>query len=169
MPSGATCGWTANSPGLSLPTMNTTDCPLSSEGPVAIPVAQPGTVWAPASSSADWLAPAVNSGASLSDVTEIAKVWGALVSLPPLAVPPSSTACTVTVAAPLASAAGVKVRVPFGWTSGCAANSAAPSLLALKVTDWPLWFGWPRRDAGRPARHARGAGVLERRSGRPRP
>jgi hypothetical protein len=35
------------------------------------------------------------------------KVCGLLVSLPPSALPPSSTARTVTIAEPLASAAGV--------------------------------------------------------------
>jgi hypothetical protein len=37
----------------------------------------------------------------------IVNALGLLVSLPPAAVPPSSTARTVTVATPLASAAGV--------------------------------------------------------------
>ena len=57
-------------------------------------------------------------------------------SLPPPAVPPSSTARTVTVACPLASAAGVKVSARRR-DRGCALNSAVLSLLTLKVTDWP--------------------------------
>ena len=39
--------------------------------------------------------------------TEIVKVCAALVSWPPLAVPPLSWTCTVTVAVPLAVVAGV--------------------------------------------------------------
>ena len=46
-------------------------------------------------------------GASLTAVTVIVKVCVALVSTPPLAVPPSSVIVTVTVAVPLALAAGV--------------------------------------------------------------
>jgi hypothetical protein len=43
----------------------------------------------------------------LTGLTTIVKACGALVSEPPFAVPPSSWAVTVTVAAPFASAAGV--------------------------------------------------------------
>ena len=49
----------------------------------------------------------VKLGASLTAVTVMVKVWVALVSTPPLAVPPSSWMLTVTVAVPLALAAGV--------------------------------------------------------------
>ena len=55
-----------------------------------IAVAQPGTVCAPASSSTVWFAPFVKLGASLTGVTVIVKVCAALVSTPPLAVPPLS-------------------------------------------------------------------------------
>ena len=72
-----------------------------------IAVAQPATVCAPAFSNTDWSAPPVNAGTSLTGATAIWNVCGGLVSLPPSAVPPSSTARTVTVAAPDAFAAGV--------------------------------------------------------------
>ena len=42
---------------------------LSSAGPLDRLVAQPTTVWAPASSSTTWLAPLVNEGASFTAVT----------------------------------------------------------------------------------------------------
>ncbi len=64
----------------------------------------------------------------------IVKVCPALVSTPPLAVPPSSCACTVTVADPVAFAAGVKVKVPFAATAGCTENNAVLSLPTMKVT-----------------------------------
>jgi hypothetical protein len=52
--------------------------------------------------------PALSStGASLTAVTLIVKVWAALVSMPPLAVPPLSCSRTVIVAEPFALAAGV--------------------------------------------------------------
>ena len=86
-------------------------------------MAQPVTVCVPASSSTDWSGPAVKLGALLTAVTAIVNVWAGLVSLPPKAVPPLSTACTVTVASPLAPAAVVYVKVPFGCTCGCALDS----------------------------------------------
>ena len=46
-------------------------------------------------------------GASLTAVTVIVNVGGAVLSTPPFAVPPSSCAVTVTVAVPFAFAAGV--------------------------------------------------------------
>ena len=75
--------------------------------PGEMPVAQPGTTCPPASSLTVWSGPLVKAGAPFTVATSIVKVWAAHVSLPPLAVPPSSTACTVTVATPLASGAGV--------------------------------------------------------------
>jgi len=92
---------------LSLPTWNVNTWPDSSAGPALMPVAQPATLWAPASSSTVWSEPAVNDGTSFTAVTVIVNVWSALVSTPPLAVPPSSLRLTVTVAEPFASAAGV--------------------------------------------------------------
>ncbi len=58
------------------------------------------------------------------------KVCVALVSTPPNAVPPSSWIWSVTVAIPLAFAAGVKVNVPAADTAGCAENRA---LLLLEI------------------------------------
>ena len=49
----------------------------------------------------------VKLGASLTGVTLMVKVCGALVSTPPLAVPPSSWMRTVTVAEPDCSLSGV--------------------------------------------------------------
>ena len=51
-------------------------------------------------------------------VIVIVNVCGADVSTPPLAVPPSSCATTVTVAVPLAFGAEVYVSVPFEATAG---------------------------------------------------
>ena len=51
-------------------------------------------------------------------------------SMPPLSVPPSSCATTVTIAVPFALAAGVKVSVPLEFTVGSTAKSA----LLLVVT-----------------------------------
>ena len=70
-------------------------------------VAQPVTVCAPASSFTVSSAPLVKLGASLTGVTVIVNVWTRCVSTPPLAVPPLSWICTLTVAEPLALAAGV--------------------------------------------------------------
>src|SRR2546425_125208 len=56
-------------------------------------------------------------------------VCAALVSAPPLAVPPSSLSEMVMVAEPLAFAAGVYVSVPLAATAGWAENSAVLSLL----------------------------------------
>ena len=61
-------------------------------------------------------------------------VCGGLVSLPPLAVPPLSTALTVTVADPTASSAGVYVSVPFAATPGCTAKSPGLSFETVNVT-----------------------------------
>src|SRR5262245_27317709 len=100
-------GWALNRPLLLLLTRNARVCPDSLGGPALRAVAQPGTVCAPASSSADWSAPAADAGASLTAVMVMVKVCAALVSAPPLAVPPSSRRARVMVALPLALAAGV--------------------------------------------------------------
>src|SRR5437764_311703 len=94
-------------------------------------VAQLLTVWAPLSSGTDWSAPLVKVGASLTAVTLIRKVCAALVSLPPLAVPPLSFRTIVIVELPLAFGAGVNVRVPLAEIAGCVENRA---LLLLLVT-----------------------------------
>src|ERR671925_614921 len=75
-------------------------------------------------------------GASFTAPTLIVKVWGALVSTPPLAVPPLSTALTVTVAAPLASAVGVYVSFPLDATAGWTAKRPVLSAETLNVTVW---------------------------------
>ena len=103
----ATAGPAANRPELVLPVMLNVSAWLSSGSPSSMPVAQPATVCAPAFSFTDSSAPLVNTGASLTAVTVTSKDCGALVSLPPPAVPPSSDRVRVMVAVPLALAAGV--------------------------------------------------------------
>src|SRR6185436_15687346 len=107
VPADETAGWAENSALLSLLTVKVRVWPLSLLGPALTAVAQPVTLAAPESSLTVWLAPLVNDGASLTAVTAIEKVWPALWSTPPPAVPPSSNTVTVTVAAPLALPAGV--------------------------------------------------------------
>src|ERR1044071_8115728 len=62
------------------------------------------------------------------------KVCGAEVSTPPLAVPPSSCAVTVTVAVPFASAATVNVSTPVEEIDGCALKRLLLLLLVLNET-----------------------------------
>ena len=69
-------------------------------------------------------------GASFTATTVIVKVFVARFT-PPLSVPPSSCATTVTVATPLALSAGVKARVPLSATLGATLNKP---LLLLPVT-----------------------------------
>jgi len=93
---------------LSFETLKVRTWPASSAPPPGeMSVAKPGTVCAPAFSVTVWLGPMVKLGASLTGFTVMVKFCGALVSLPPLAVPPSSDSVTVMVALPLALAAGV--------------------------------------------------------------
>ena len=63
-------------------------------------------------------------------------VWGALVSLPPPELPPSSCTRTVTVELPSASRVGVKVSVPSGAIAGWTAKSPPLVLETVKVTFW---------------------------------
>ena len=56
-------------------------CPLSFGGPGVMLVAQLATVCAPASSATVWSAPLVKLGASLTAVTVMVKLCGALVLL----------------------------------------------------------------------------------------
>ena len=77
---------------------------------------------------------AMSVGVSLTAVTVMAKVCAALVFTPPLAVPPSSTATTDTVAEPKALAAGVKVSVPLASTAGWALKIALLVLVTVKLT-----------------------------------
>src|SRR3954469_23596480 len=136
-------GCTENSALLLLLTMKFSAWPLSSAGPPLISVAHAVTVCAPLSWVADWLAPLVKLGASLTAVTVTVKVCVALVSMPPLATPPLSCSCTVTVAEPLALAAGVNDSVPLAATAGCAENSALLLLLTMKFSAWPLSSAGP--------------------------
>ena len=71
------------------------------------------------------------------------KVWDAEVSTPPLAVPPLSFRVTVMVAEPLASGAGVKVRVPPAVMAGCALKRAVLLALTVKVRVWLDSFAGP--------------------------
>src|SRR5439155_1642430 len=75
-------------------------------------LAQLLTLCAPASSNTVWSVPLVKPGGSLTAVAVIVNVCAALVSLPPLAVPPLSCATMVTVAVPLALAAVWYVSAP---------------------------------------------------------
>src|SRR6059036_1051142 len=76
-------------------------------------------------------------GGSLTAVTVMINVCGALVSTPPLAVPPLSLAVTVTVAAPLALGADRYVNVPADDTLGCTAKRPLLLLVTMKVTICP--------------------------------
>src|SRR6185436_2976919 len=125
VPFEATVGPAANMLGLLFDTTwNERDCPASFAGPTDIPVAQPGTDCGPESSSTVWFAPLAKLGASFTGITRIVNVWSALVSWPPLAVPPLSNSRTVTVAEPKAFAAGVYVSVPVGLMAGNTLKSA---------------------------------------------
>ena len=75
-------------------------------------------------------------GASFTAVTVIVKVCEALVSAPLLAVPALSCSCTVTVAVPLAFAAGVKVSVPEAEIVGCAENTPLLLFVTRKSNTW---------------------------------
>ena len=74
----------------------------------------------------------VKVGALLIGVTAIVNNCGALVFILGNTFEPSSKSVTVTVADPLALAAGVKVRSPAGEIAGCIKNRALLSLLTLK-------------------------------------
>ena len=68
---------------------------------------------------------------------------GALVFVPPLAVPPSSWAVTVTVAMPLAFAAEVNVSWPLGLMAGWTAKRAGVSAVTVNVTFWEASLAGP--------------------------
>ncbi len=109
-----------------------------------MPVAHPATLCAPASSSTVWSAPLVNDGASFTPSTVTVNVWLADSSSPPFAVPPLSRRTSVTVADPVALAAGVKVSVPLAATAGPAEKSAALVLSVIaNVSVWPLSSAGP--------------------------
>src|SRR5205085_822875 len=106
VPSGATAGCTSNRAGLLAVAMKLRAWPASL-GPGETLVAQFGIDTEPASRVTFTFGPAVKPGASLTPTMLRVKVCGALVSWPPLAVPPLSWARTVTVATPKAFGAVV--------------------------------------------------------------
>ena len=83
-------------------------------------------------------------GASLTPLTVIENVWSALVSTPPLAVPPSSSRWIVRLAVPFLFSAGLNDRSPAAFTDGCVENRAVLSLAVMtNVTSWLLSFAAP--------------------------
>src|SRR4051794_13978599 len=76
---------------------------------------------------------ASSSGASLTAVIVMSKVWGGLSSTPPLAVPPLSVILSVIVAVPFWLAAEVNERAPVGETAGAAENR--PGFVLLVTTN----------------------------------
>ena len=76
-------------------------------------------------------------GASFTGVIVMVRVFVVL-STPPLAVPPLSWAMTVTVALPLAFAAGVKVSVPPALRVGWLLKSAVLLLFTTRLV--MLWL-----------------------------
>ncbi len=77
-------------------------------------------------------------GASFTAFTVMTNVCSPDVSVPPLAVPPSSETWSVMVAVPLALAAGLKVSVPLAATAGPAAKRPALVLpVIVNETVWP--------------------------------
>ena len=101
-------------------------------------------------------------GLSLTGVTVIVNVCGALASIPPLAVPPSSFARRPTVAVPFAFAASVYVSVPLVATVGTRAEQGGLVFDVIsKVTIWAALVGGPGADGRRPAGDGLRAGILE--------
>ena len=128
-----TAGATANRAALVLLTMLNVSVWLSSGSPSSMFVAQLLTLAAPLSSATVTSGPLVNDGVSFTAFTVISKVWLGEVSSPPLAVPPLSDRLTVTVALPLALAAGVNVNCPVAPMLGWLANRPLLSLETLKL------------------------------------
>src|ERR1043166_6331686 len=67
-------------------------------------------------------------------VIVMVKVWAALVSSPPLAVPPLSCSVTLTSAVPSRPGAGVKMRVPPDSTAGGLRKRDGLSFITWKAT-----------------------------------
>jgi hypothetical protein len=111
-----------------------------------------------ASSATVWLPPLVKLGTSLTAVTVIVNVWSAPWLSPPFEVPPLSARLTVTVAEPLAFAAGVYVRVPFAAIAGWVLNSALLSF--RRASRLGALVGRAGDDPGGPAAGGLGAYVL---------
>src|SRR5258708_2225690 len=106
-------------------------------------VAQLAKLCGPASSRTVSSGPLLKLGGSLTGVTLMTNVCAALVSMPPLAVPPLSCSFTVTVAVPLALGAAVKLRVPDGVIVGWVVTRALLLLLTMKSSAWPGGAGGP--------------------------
>src|SRR6516162_4572228 len=100
---------------LLLVTRKVSVCHDSLAAPGEMAVAQPANVWGPEFSKTVSLGPAVNVGGWLTGLTVMRKRCGALT-------PPLSWSTTVIAAMPLASLAGVKVRVPLAAMVGPAVN-----------------------------------------------
>src|SRR5262245_51971080 len=102
--------------------------------------ASPAATWVSSSTSRDLAA--LCQGCGL--VTAIVNDWGALVSVPPLAVPPVSLRTMVIVAVPLVFGLGVKVSFPVGSIEGGAENSDGLLLFCTwNVADCPASSGGP--------------------------
>ncbi len=92
------------------------------------------TVCVPVSWMTVWSGPLVNDGASLTGLTVMVNVCVPLVSVPPLAVPPSSCSVTDTVAVPNAFAARGVGQIPSGVDGGLDGEQALLSLVTSNVT-----------------------------------
>src|SRR5437879_2681973 len=99
------CGACEKREGLSPVKRKAICCVLSFAGPGLMLVAQFVIVWGGAFSFRNWSGPLTNEGGSLTGLTRMVQIQGTDVSLPPLAVPPSSFKVTVTSAMPKASGA----------------------------------------------------------------
>lgn len=98
-------GWAANRAPLVTETANVSPWPASSAGPREMALAHPVNVFGPVPAVTVRFAPGANDGASFTAVTVTASVVCTVR-------PPASVARTVSVADPLAFAAGVSVSVP---------------------------------------------------------
>ena len=75
----------------------------------------------------------------MTGVTVMVNSCGTLESTPPLAVPPLLVTRAVRVATPLASGAGVNLRMPPEVTDGAVANNPGLELESItKASVWPL-------------------------------
>ena len=139
---------------------NATVCVVSSLGPATIEWAQPVMGAGPLSSLTAMSPMSLNCGGSLTEVMAIVAMWLVDVSLPPLVVPPSSSAVTVMVAVPFALAAGVNVRVPAGSMVGWVWKRLVWSTWTVKARCLVGFVGWSGLDRGRPSADRNGAAVF---------
>ena len=125
----------------------------SSAGPFTMDAGaiQLATVWRPESSATVWLLPFVNDGGSFTGVTVTANVWAALVSSPPLAMPPLSWSETVTVDVPFAFAAGVNDSVAAGTDRRTGREDVGHAGIEEEVDRLTRLVGRPGADGRRPA------------------